>query len=381
MISFAPSTLEDRIREMSSALSADKREFDEAVTVFKTARTYKVSQDLGGSVSDYHYYIYPFKGITLTNFKLLQTLARYLAKMVPRETEVILTIESDGISVATLIAAELGLPLVICKSFHYNMDMVELPQKTGYYKRTMYMPRVIEGKKIAIVDCMISTGGTVQGMVNAVAGLSKTEITGIFCVNNKSNYRMGADEFGGYPYYYLFDTSVGEDGQVKCLLSSHGKRTLWEAIDQHLFALTKDVALYSNMSKSGMQVGALILDSDTLEIKAWGSRRGDLHAEQDAVSMMKQNCPNWRDRRFTLYSTLEPCTERYNEGHTPCAEIIAEVPQITWIVIGRRDDTNAHINGTGISLLCQRGKYVRVMDPARVVYKPYTMQKVSSAVR
>ncbi len=119
-------------------------------------------------MNSYHYYIYPFKGITLTNFKLLQTLSEYLARMIPKETETILTIETDGISVATCVAAELSLPLIICKSFYYNMPAIELPQKTGYYERQMYLPRIIEGKKVAIVDCMMSTGGTVKGMIETI---------------------------------------------------------------------------------------------------------------------------------------------------------------------------------------------------------------------
>ncbi len=111
------------------------------------------------------------------------------------------------------------------------------------------------------------------------------------------------------------------------------------------------MAQYSNVLKHGYQVGALILDSDTMEIKAWGSRRGDLHTEQDAIAMLKPNCPDWENRRFTLYSTLEPCTERYNHGHTPCAEFIAAIPQINWVVMGAKDSANGAINGAGIDIL------------------------------
>ncbi|HAZ28673.1 MAG TPA: hypothetical protein DCY48_02760 [Candidatus Magasanikbacteria bacterium] len=357
---FAPNALEAHIQDISNELVQEKKEFDEAVQLFKDAKTY-TTEDRGGSVQNYHYYIYPFKGIALSNFRLLQTLSSHLGKMVAPETEVILTVETDGISVAAFVAASLGLPLVICKPFHYHMPSIPLPQKTGYYERTMYMPKVVEGKKVAIVDCMMSTGGTVRGMIEGLDQLSQTTLTGIYCINNKDNYRVKTDNFDGFPYRYVFDTRIEESGTVNCSLSKHGKQTLWESIDERVYAATENIASFSNVSKNGYQVGAIILDSDTLEIKAWGSRRGDLHAEQDAIAMLKQNCPDWSSRRFTLYSTLEPCTWRKNEGHTACSELIAEIPQIRWVVIGQKDTADEHINGAGIQHLTKHGKRVRLI--------------------
>ena len=106
---FAPNALEAHIQDISNELVQEKKEFDEAVQLFKDAKTY-TTEDRGGSVQNYHYYIYPFKGIALSNFRLLQTLSSHLGKMVAPETEVILTVETDGISVAAFVAASLGLP-------------------------------------------------------------------------------------------------------------------------------------------------------------------------------------------------------------------------------------------------------------------------------
>lgn len=363
-------SLEECIKDISAELAHEKKVFDQATREFTEAKTYTVS-DNGGSVGDYNYYIYPFKGITLTNFKLLEILSKYLAKMVPKDTEVILTIESDGISVGSFVAAELGLPLIICKSFHYHTPCLEFTQKTGYYNRTMYMPKIIAGKKVAIVDCMVSTGGTVKAMIETILQLENTQVTGVFCLNNKDNYQSGLEAgFAGHPYRYLFDTRIGTSGQVECDISGALKRTLWEATDKKLFGLTEDVAAYSNVSSLGHKVGAIILDSDTLEIVAWGNRRGNLHAEEDAISMLKQDCPDWESRRFTLYSTLEPCTYRKNAGHTPCAELISAISQIHWVVVGAIDTIDTQINGTGIDHLQNNGKHVRMMDGSDRIYNP-----------
>jgi len=172
--------LEEEVERLSSFIAQEKRQLDEIIMVFENSQVY-LANDRGGSVDTYKYFIYPFKGLTLVNQKLYAGAGRYLARLIPKETEVILTIESDGIGLASFVGAELELSVIICKSFHYNVPSIEFKQKTGYYERSMYLPKIIEGKKVAIVDCLVSTGGTVRAMIEAIKQLPQTEITGIYC--------------------------------------------------------------------------------------------------------------------------------------------------------------------------------------------------------
>ena len=144
--------LEGEVERLSASIAEEKRQLDEIISVFQNSEVYSVA-DRGGSVGSYKYFIYPFKGLTLVNQKLYAGAGKYLARLIPAETEVILTIESDGIGLASFVGAELGLPVIICKSFHYNVPSIEFVQKTGYYERPMYLPKIIEGKNLDKKSC------------------------------------------------------------------------------------------------------------------------------------------------------------------------------------------------------------------------------------
>jgi len=357
--------LEGEVERLSASIAEEKRQLDEIITVFQNSEVYSVA-DHGGSVDSYKYFIYPFKGLTLVNQKLYAGAGKYLARLVPAETEVILTIESDGIGLASFVGAELGLPVIICKSFHYNVPSIEFTQKTGYYERPMYLPKIIEGKKVAIVDCLVSTGGTVRAMIETIKQLPETKVTGVYCLNNKSNYGEQQNEIAGYDYGYLFDTRVLEENKIAAEFSKKLRTVFWQNIDSLFFNLAKEYSQLSNFSKRGYQVGALIVAADTFEIVAWGYRRGNIHAEQDAISMLKNNCLDWEKRDFTLYTTMEPCAYRNGSGYTCCADLINQVPQIRWVIVGEIDSTDNQINGAGLERLKEH-KHIRMIQNNEVI--------------
>ncbi|MBU0545866.1 hypothetical protein KKA13_01255 [Patescibacteria group bacterium] len=369
MIKPQADALEKEIAQMRETILEKKRKLDSVLDLFRNASTYAVEESLGGTVQNYQYFVYPFKGVTLVDQSLYKIFAKYLAKMVSKDTEVLLTVEADGIGIATLLAAELGLPLIICKSFHYNIPCVEFVQETGYYKRSMHMPKIIQGKRVAIVDCLISTGGTIKNMIEKAIGLAGTTITGVYCVNNKSNYQENKDSksaFAGYPYRYLFDTKINEKQEVESSMSDHLKRVFWRDIDVKFYQIAEKFLELSSSSKHGYRVGCVLVDMTTFEITAWGYRRGHVHAEQDALSMLRENFPDWQSRKYSIYSTMEPCSARNGSGFKPCAHLIGEIPQIKWVVIGEKDTMDGKINGNGIKYLLEKGKNVRVFKTDEV---------------
>jgi len=357
--------LNEEVARLYAHILREKSMLDRALQLFLDSPVYTVTGN-NGTIEEYQYFIYPFKGSTLADHSLYAKISSYLAKMIPKETEVILTIEADGIGVASFIGAELALPIIICKSFHYNVPSIEFSQVAGYHKRTMYMPKIIQGKKVAIVDCMISTGGTIRAMLDAVRTLPGTQITGVYCINNKSNYGDQTETFDGFHYKYIFDTKINSQNQVEAEFSKALKPTFWEQMDKEFFELAKGYASLSNFSRNGYQVGAIIVASDTFEIVAHGYRRGNIHAEHDAITMLKNNCPDWEHREFTLYVTLEPCIYRNGSGYTPCAELINDIPQIRWVVIGSLDNMDEKIYRKGIEKLRQK-KHIRLLETGEVL--------------
>jgi len=357
--------LEQELNKLSLDIASEKASLDKIIKVFEDAPVY-VTKDRGGTVSEYKYFVYPFKGFSLVDYSLYYNLGGLLSKFISSDVEAIVTVESDGIPAASFVAAKLGLPLIIAKSFHYNLPCVEFVQQTGYYNRPMYLSKVIEGKKVALIDCMISTGGTMKAMVDAINTLPNTKIDGVYCINNKNNYGNQKEEFEGYNYKYLFSTFINDQNKVEVSLSRALKEVFWQQIDERFFELAKDCAHFSSFSKNGYQVGALIVSADNFEIVAWGFRRSNIHAEQDALAMLKINCPDWQKREFALYTTLEPCVYRNGNGHTACAELINEVPQIRWVIIGDTDTADGKINGAGIVKLHEK-KHLRLIGEKKIL--------------
>jgi pyrimidine deaminase RibD-like protein len=211
---------------------------------------------------------------------------------------------------------------------------------------------------------MVSTGGTVKAMIGAIAKLANTKVNGVYCINNKSNYGSQQEEIFGKEYKYLFDTAI-KNNSVEADWSRSLKNIFWQGIDERLFDLTKDCATFSNFSKNGYQVGALIMAADSFEIAAWGFRKANIHAEQDAITMLKNNCPDWENREFSLYTTLEPCVYR-NGNYTACSNLICEIPQIRWVIIGDTDTADKKINGAGIAKL-REFKHLRLIKTKEIM--------------
>lgn len=361
-------SLEDAVATISAEIMEEKKMVDDIVDLYKNAHTYTVEGN-NGLVDSYQYFMYPFKGLTLVNSRLYRLLGKYMGHMIPKETEVIVTIEADGIGIAHFVGAEANIPVIISKHFHYNVDCIELVQHAGYHKRTMYLPKSVQGKKIALVDCMVSTGGTMQALVGAIESLPGTQIMGIFVVNDKNNYRSTEKTLFGYPYKYLIDAKVDEAGKVQADWSIDLRTVFWEMMDTQFFSITEHCSQFSSVSKRGYQVGSIIVDAETFEILSWGFRRGNMHAEQDAISMLKTNCPDWENRKLTIYSTMEPCIYRNDKGQRSCAEHIGELKNCKWVIIGSKDTTDEKIDGEGMKHLLQTGKNIRLIE-TNEVFRP-----------
>ena len=137
----------------------------------------------------YEYFVYPYKGITPIDDKEIKYLAEVIASKIPKDVDLIFTMETDGIFTALPVAMAMGKPLVSARWFNYKMDKsFSFTQKTGYHKRKLYFyfdPKKV--KKVAIIDCVLSTGGTIKAALDLFKKLG-VKVVGIYTVVNKTNY-------------------------------------------------------------------------------------------------------------------------------------------------------------------------------------------------
>ncbi|WP_255691331.1 deaminase [Actinoplanes sp. DH11] len=108
-----------------------------------------------------------------------------------------------------------------------------------------------------------------------------------------------------------------------------------------------DLAHRCPRSETAFAVGAVIVDASGREIAAGFSRDDDprVHAEESALLKVAGDP---RLRGATIYSTLEPCSERASRPHATCTSLIvaAGIPRV--VIAWREPDIFVHCEGVSM---------------------------------
>jgi len=157
----------------------------------------------------YNYIIHPITdGIPYIEPSLLEEVADYIKERMP-EVDKIVTIEAMGIPIATSLSLKTGVPFTIIRKRKYGLKgEIEVIQKTGYSESRLYINGLKKGEKIVIVDDVLSTGGTLKAVVNAIK--DKVEIKGIYIAICKGDKKKIEEEIG-MEINTMVDIKVGEN--------------------------------------------------------------------------------------------------------------------------------------------------------------------------
>lgn len=133
---------------------------------------------------DYPYFIHPVTdGVPRMEPGVLQAITKLAVDRVEwGKVDLLLGIEAMGLPLTAPLSVETGIPLVIARKRSYGLEgEVEIDQSTGYSKGAMYLNDLKEGERVAIVDDVLSTGGTLQAVIEGVrrAGAEVTEIIAV----------------------------------------------------------------------------------------------------------------------------------------------------------------------------------------------------------
>ena len=125
--------------------------------------------------------------------------------------------------------------------------------------------------------------------------------------------------------------------------------------DRRWMTLAIELSRRCPPSSTAYAVGAVIVDADSVEIMRGWSRDTDnrVHAEESALSKVSAQDP--RLANATIYSTLEPCSQRKSRPMT-CTQLILATP-IPRIVIAWREPS-LFVEGQGYEILRAAGREV-----------------------
>ena len=133
---------------------------------------------------DYPYFIHPVTdGVPRMNPEVLTAITELVVGRVDWSgVDILLGIEAMGLPLTAPLSMATGIPLVIARKRSYGLDgEVKIDQSTGYSKGAMYLNNLQQGERVAILDDVLSTGGTLEAVIEGVrrAGAEVTEIIAV----------------------------------------------------------------------------------------------------------------------------------------------------------------------------------------------------------
>ena len=160
---------------------------------------------------EYNYFIHPITdGIMLVEPELLKEVSNAITKVADLNVDKIVCMEAMGIHIATALSLETNIPFVVVRKRCYNLENeVAVHQVTGYSECELYINGLREGDRILVVDDVISTGGTMVAVLNALKSVG-VEIADIVAVVEKGNGKKIVKKETGYDVKTLVKVDVNE---------------------------------------------------------------------------------------------------------------------------------------------------------------------------
>ena len=120
---------------------------------------------------DYPYFIHPITdGVPRLEPKVLKAIIELSVPLIDWENiDLILGIEAMGLPLMAPLSMHTNIPMVVARKRQYGLQgEIEINQETGYSKGSIFLNDIKPGEKIAIIDDVLSTGGTIRSVIEGV---------------------------------------------------------------------------------------------------------------------------------------------------------------------------------------------------------------------
>ena len=144
----------------------------------------------------------------LGDTEIVKAVTPEIAAMLPDDTEVLLHPEGKGIPLVCELASYTGLPYIVPRKtqkqwmldpISTNVKSITTGKDEKYWLDRRELPKM-EGKKVAIVDDVISTGSTLAAMEDLVAKTGGTVVARV-AILTEGDEREDVDALGHLPLF------------------------------------------------------------------------------------------------------------------------------------------------------------------------------------
>ena len=144
-----------------------------------------------GRTSNEYFDKYRFESVP----EILREIAVQMSELIPPDAEMVAGLETGGIPLATAISLHTGLPALFVRK-----------KAKDYGTRRMAEGADFEGKKVAVIEDVITTGGQVVESTKQLAELG-AEIVTVVCVIDRESGGRENIEAAGFSLRALFTKS------------------------------------------------------------------------------------------------------------------------------------------------------------------------------
>lgn len=158
---------------------------------------------------DYDYIVNPITdGIPAVDPKMLDEVADAMTQICSFDCDVIMTVEALGIPIAAALSLRTGKPFNIVRKRMYGLPgEINLSRVTGYSKSQLFVNGIKPGMRVVIVDDIVSTGGTLWALVEALA-LQQVRVVDIVVAIEKTGRKAEIERKIGMPIKTLVKVDV-----------------------------------------------------------------------------------------------------------------------------------------------------------------------------
>jgi adenine phosphoribosyltransferase len=166
--------------------------------------------------NNYAYFIHPFTdGVLPIEPNMLYRTANTLCDLIEDDVDYcdidyIITPEAMGIPIATAVSRFLDKSYLVARKRKYGLSHeLEISQRTGYSRNLMYINGVRLGHRVIIIDDVVSTGGTLKAIMDALRA-NNIDVIGSYTIIEKDGAAKLLRE-QGYNVKSLVNVIMGKD--------------------------------------------------------------------------------------------------------------------------------------------------------------------------